>query len=139
MNTINASTDTASARRLELSAKVVSSFVSNNELPPERLPDLIKSVYQTMSELAEAQNLTDQDLKPAVPIAKSVTPDRLICLEDGKKLTMLKRYLRTQFDMSPEEYRARWSLPPDYPMVAPNYAKRRSDFAKQMGLGRNRK
>ena len=123
---------------LRLASEIVSAYVSNNPVPVGDLPGMIRSVHVTLGGLggqsyAEAPNTQ----KPAVPVKKSVTPDYVICLEDGKKLKMLKRYLRSRYGLTPEEYRAKWSLPPDYPMVAPNYAQRRSDFAKKIGLGRN--
>ncbi len=122
---------------LQMVADIVTAYVAHNPLPSENLPELIQSVHGTLRRLAdgtEAKPATEQR-KPAVPIKKSVTDDYIICLEDGKKLKMLKRYLRTHYDMSPEEYRARWNLPADYPMVAPAYARRRSEFAKKIGLG----
>ncbi len=122
---------------LQMTADVVSAYVGNNPIPLGSVKDLIVEVHQGLSAAASAQ--TEKPLekpKPAVPISKSVTDDYIICLEDGKKLKMLKRYLRTTHNMSPEEYRRRWGLPSDYPMVAPSYAKRRSEFAKKIGLGK---
>lgn len=116
---------------------IVSSFARNNTLSPSELADLIRVVHRTLSSLG--RNELDAGLdrpKPAAPIAKSVHADYIICLEDGKKLKMLKRYLRSTYNMSPDEYRKRWGLPADYPMVAPNYAARRSEFAKKIGLGK---
>ncbi len=124
---------------LEMTAEVVSSFVSNNPTHASALPELIKTVHQSLSELSQGEPAEEERPEPAVPISKSVTPDHIICLEDGRKLKMLKRYLRTRYDMTPEDYRTRWNLPADYPMVAPNYAKRRSQFAKDIGLGRKKK
>jgi predicted transcriptional regulator len=125
------------AGMLRLSAEVVAAFVSQNSLPPQALPDLIRTVHETLRGLdREPEARAPEKPKPAVPVSRSVQRDFLICLEDGKKLKMLKRYLRSKYDLSPEEYRRRWGLPPDYPMVAPAYAARRSDFAKQIGLGR---
>jgi len=121
-----------------MTAEIVASFVSNNPVPTTALPDLIKSVHAVVSELADPMHAERSRPEPAVPISKSVTPDHIICLEDGRKLKMLKRYLRARYDMTPEDYRARWGLPADYPMVAPNYAKRRSDFAKEIGLGKKK-
>ncbi len=121
---------------LQLAADIVSSYVANNSVPTNSLPDLIAAVYTTMASLAEGSEVHGKPLNPAVPIKKSITDDYIICLEDGKKLKMLKRYLRSQYNLTPEEYRAKWGLPPDYPMVAPNYAARRSEFAKQIGLGK---
>ncbi|NNU16325.1 transcriptional regulator [Parvularcula sp. ZS-1/3] len=120
---------------LALTADIVSAFVANNSVPAEQLQDLLQNTFQTLSTLGGAPKEEEVQQKPAVPVKKSITDDYLICLEDGKKLKMLKRYLRTQYNLSPEEYRRKWNLPADYPMVAPNYAKRRSEFAKQIGLG----
>ncbi|RYY97816.1 MAG: transcriptional regulator, partial [Alphaproteobacteria bacterium] len=118
-------------------SEIVSSFVSNNPVTSESLPDVIRSVYRTVSNLNGApEPRTDEKLKPAVAIGKSVTEDYIVCLEDGRKLKMLKRYLRSRYDMSPDEYRRRWNLPADYPMVAPSYTERRSEFAKKIGLGK---
>jgi predicted transcriptional regulator len=122
---------------LRLSADVVSAYLSQNAVSAQVIPELIRSVHQALCTLdapIEAKPLERQ--KPAVPISKSIHDDFLICLEDGKKLKMLKRYLRSKYDLSPEDYRRKWNLAPDYPMVAPAYAARRSDFAKQIGLGR---
>ncbi len=125
------------AGMLRLSADVVAAFVSQNTVAPQALPELIRTIHETLVGLDRPpQAPTPERPKPAVPVARSIQRDYLICLEDGKKLKMLKRYLRSKFDLSPEEYRRRWGLPPDYPMVAPAYAARRSDFAKQIGLGR---
>ena len=121
---------------LELTTEIVSAFVSNNSISADRLPNLIKTVFATIGNLAP-QEVVEERPKPAVPISKSITDDYIICLEDGKKLKMLKRYLRSHFDMSPDDYRKRWGLPNDYPMVAPNYTRRRSEFAKKIGLGRS--
>lgn len=119
---------------LALTTGLVSAHVRNNSVSTVDLLQLIKDVYATLSDLGEEQQEPAR-LIPAVPIKKSVTPEFIICLEDGKKLKMLKRHLKTVYDMSPEDYRERWNLPPDYPMVAPNYAKRRSSLAKKIGLG----
>ena len=124
---------------LEMTTDIVSSFVSHNPVASTALPDLIKIVHETISNIAEEKPEAEKRPDPAVPVAKSITPDHIICLEDGRKLKMLKRYLRTRYNLSPDEYRARWGLPTDYPMVAPNYAKRRSAFAKEIGLGRKKK
>lgn len=119
---------------LALTADIVSSHVANNSVPSSDLPKLIGEVYRAL--LAVGTEQAAQELpEPAVPIRKSITPDYLICLEDGKKLKMLKRYLMTRFGMTPDEYRTRWGLGADYPMVAPNYAKRRRALAKEIGLG----
>ena len=120
---------------LHLTTDIVSAFVSNNSVPAGELQDLLVNTFATLTSLTAPGEADKTDQKPAVPVKKSITDDYIICLEDGKKLKMLKRYLRTQYDMSPEEYRRKWGLPADYPMVAPNYAKRRSEFAKSIGLG----
>ena len=114
---------------------IVSSFVANNSVPASELPLLIRSIADTFKGIESPDSMSEPK-KPAVTIKKSVQPDFIVCLEDGKKLKMLKRHLRTAYDMSPDEYRDRWSLPSDYPMVAPNYAKQRSKLAKKIGLGR---
>ena len=122
---------------LKLVTEIVAAYVSKNPVAASELPALIKNVHATLGGFSgrtpEGGTATRP---PAVPVKKSVTPDHIICLEDGKKLKMLKRYLRSRYKMSPDEYRARWNLPPDYPMVAPNYAARRSEFAKKIGLGK---
>jgi predicted transcriptional regulator len=120
-----------------MATEVVSAYVSANTLSMAELPEVIRRVFAALKSAAgQAEEPQAEPLKPAVPIRRSVTPDYLICLEDGKKLKMLKRHLRTTYDMSPRDYREKWGLPTDYPMVAPNYAARRSEFAKQIGLGR---
>ncbi|MEQ8194590.1 MAG: MucR family transcriptional regulator [Rhodospirillales bacterium] len=124
---------------LQMATDIVASYVSHNRLPAKQIPEVIQSVYQTLCDLAGRGDGAPHDLRPAVPVQRSVTPDYIVCLEDGKKLKMLKRYLRTTYGLTPEEYRRKWSLPADYPMVAPNYAKRRSEFAKQIGLGKSAK
>lgn len=122
---------------LKMTAEVVSAYASNNMLPPAQISEVINSVFMTFAGLEKAgPELKGEAQKPAVPIRKSVTPDYIICLEDGKKLKMLKRHLRSTYNMTPDEYRAKWNLPADYPMVAPNYAAQRSAFAKKIGLGR---
>ena len=130
-----ANSSTPSSALLELTANIVSAYVSTNSLPASSLLALIEAVHKMILQLADNQPEAPS-LKPAVAVRKSISPDYVICLEDGKKLKMLKRYLRTRYNLSPEEYRARWGLPADYPMVAPNYAARRSEFAKRIGLGR---
>lgn len=125
------------ARAMRMTTDIVSSFVANNKVTPAELPDVIRSVHQTLSALSgNGAAVSTEKPKPAVQPNKSVQNDFIICLEDGKKLKMLKRYLRSTYNMSPDEYRKRWSLPPDYPMVAPSYAARRSEFAKKIGLGK---
>lgn len=122
---------------LRMTAEVVSAYVSNNTLPTAQLADVIQAVYNSLRGLeTPAPEAHPEPLKPAVPIRKSVTPEYLICLEDGKRLKMLKRHLRSTYNLSPDEYRAKWGLQPDYPMVAPKYAEQRSEFAKRIGLGR---
>jgi predicted transcriptional regulator len=122
---------------LRLSTEVVSSYLVNNSVSPGVLPELIRSVHASLSNLGQPQPAAPAERqKPAAPISRSVQNDYIVCLEDGKRLKMLKRYLRSKYDMSPDEYRRKWGLPPDYPMVAPAYATRRSEFAKQIGLGR---
>ncbi|MEM6625171.1 MAG: MucR family transcriptional regulator [Pseudomonadota bacterium] len=120
-----------------MTSDIVASFVSNNPVPTDNLPEVIRSVHKTVSALATSkENKVEERPKPAIAISKSITDDHIICLEDGKKLKMLKRYLRSRYDMSPDDYRRRWGLPADYPMVAPSYTARRSEFAKKIGLGR---
>jgi len=124
---------------LRLSADIVASYVSHNTASATSLAELIRTVHQALMSLTETvapAAAPAERAKPAVPISKSIQNDFIVCLEDGKKLKMLKRYLRAQYDLSPEEYRRKWGLSPDYPMVAPAYAVRRSEFAKQIGLGR---
>ena len=124
---------------LRMTADITAAYVSNNQVENAELVEVIKSVYSSLASL-DADSETEQtEQKPAVPIKRSIQNDYLICLEDGKQLKMLKRYLRSNYDMTPEEYRAKWNLPPDYPMGAPAYAKRRSQFAKEFGLGRKKK
>lgn len=120
---------------LDQTVEIVSSFVSHNTVAVADLPKLIEETFAALKSHTEVTPEEPEKPKPAVPIRKSVTPDFIICLEDGKKLKMLKRHLKTVYDMTPDEYRARWGLPSDYPMVAPNYAARRSELAKQIGLG----
>ena len=122
---------------LRLSAEIVAAYVSRNQVQPSAITEVVRSVHDAISGLSRpTAAVTPQRQKPAVPVARSVQPDFIVCLEDGAKLKMLKRYLRSRYDLSPEEYRRRWGLSADYPMVAPNYAARRSDFAKKIGLGR---
>ena len=121
---------------LELTSEIVAAHVSNNPVPLGDLPGLIETVFTTLSGLSVPEPEPEVELKPAVPIKKSITDDFIVCLEDGKKLKMLKRHLKTAYDMSPEDYRAKWGLGHDYPMVAPNYAKKRQQLAKKIGLGR---
>ena len=121
---------------MKMAVDIVSAYVSNNPLPSAQITEVIRTVYGTLESLSgNAAEVREEAPKPAVPIKKSVTPDYLICLEDGKKLKMLKRHLKTAYDMTPEDYREKWGLPTDYPMVAPNYARHRSSLAKKIGLG----
>ena len=122
---------------LEMTTQIVSAYVGNNTISSENLSDVIGSVHNSLKNLnggtVEAE---PEPVKPAVPVRRSITPDYLVCLEDGKRLKMLKRHLRTTYGMSPDDYRAKWGLPSDYPMVSPNYAAQRSEFAKKIGLGK---
>ncbi|HTQ15056.1 MAG TPA: MucR family transcriptional regulator [Rhizomicrobium sp.] len=123
---------------LKLASDIVAAYVSNNPIAISDVPGMIKSVHATLGGLSTGgpgEAPTTQ--KPAVAVKKSITPEFIVCLEDGKKLKMLKRYLRSRYGLSPEEYRAKWGLPADYPMVAPNYAAQRSEFAKKIGLGKS--
>lgn len=120
--------------RVEMAADIVASYVSANGVPAERIPDLIRSVYGALQAVGSAKTMS-APAEPAVPIKKSVTSDYIVCLEDGKRFRSLKRHLRTKFNLTPDEYRAKWGLPADYPMVAPSYAEARSKLAIDMGLG----
>ncbi|MEM7169232.1 MAG: MucR family transcriptional regulator [Pseudomonadota bacterium] len=120
---------------LALTTNIVAAHVSNNSVAVADLPLIIRDVYDTLSSVGGSEEIEPERPTPAVPIKKSITPDYIVCLEDGKKLKMLKRHLKTAYDMSPEDYRDRWGLAADYPMVAPNYARQRSKLAKQIGLG----
>ena len=124
--------------RLGLTGEIVSAYVSKNTIPASEIPALISSVYQSLTTLGSspAAVVAPEELRPAVPVKKSVTPDYIVCLEDGKKLKTLKRHLNSAYGLTPDEYRAKWGLPSDYPMVAPNYAKSRSEMAVKIGLGR---
>lgn len=122
---------------LEMTAEVTAAYVSNNVVASDELPELINRIHVALASAGTvAPEPEPEKQKPAVSVRRSITPDYLICLEDGKQLKMLKRYLRTNFNLSPEEYRAKWNLPSDYPMVAPNYAEKRAEMAKAIGLGR---
>lgn len=122
---------------IEFSTGIVAAYVGRNQIPMAELPGLIRSVFQAIDGLtSEGGAVQHGDLTPAVPIKKSITDEYIICLEDGAKLKMLKRYLRTHYEMTPEQYKAKWKLPPDYPIVAPAYARKRSAMAKAIGLGR---
>lgn len=119
---------------LALTTDIVASHVANNRIDGNELPQLIRQVFATLSNIGEGSAAPERP-QPAVPVKKSITPEYVICLEDGKKLKMLKRHLKTSYNMTPEEYRERWGLPADYPMVAPNYAVQRRELAKKIGLG----
>ncbi|MFC0241311.1 MucR family transcriptional regulator [Rhodopseudomonas telluris] len=133
--------DPAGKSFIELTASIVSAYVGNNPTPAADLPNLIGQVHAALQKLSSGRAETQvvEPAKPAVPLKKSMTPEYLICLEDGKRFKSLKRHLRTQYKMTPEQYREKWGLPPDYPMVAPNYAVERSQLAKKMGLGQQRR
>jgi predicted transcriptional regulator len=132
--------DKTSNTYMELTAGIVSAYVSNNTVPASEISSLINQVHSALMKVSNGVVETaSEPVKPAIAVKKSVTPDFIVCLEDGKKFKSLKRHLRTQYNMTPEHYREKWSLPPDYPMVAPNYAEARSQLAKQMGLGQQRK
>lgn len=123
---------------MRLGAGIVSAYVSRNAVAVDAVPDIIRAVHKTLTELTGAAPalIAEERPKPAVPVGRSVQHDYIVCLEDGKRLKMLKRYLRSRYNLSPDDYRRRWGLAADYPMVAPAYAARRSDFAKKIGLGR---
>ena len=124
---------------LALTAEIVAAHVANNRVATAELSEFITSVYGALTALGQPAAEAETELKPAVPVRSSIKPDHIVCLEDGKKLTMLKRYLMTHYGMTPDQYRAKWKLPADYPMVAPNYADRRRSLAKEIGLGRRAK
>jgi predicted transcriptional regulator len=126
---------------IELTANIVSAYVSNNTVPSTDVPNLISQVHAALKRVSggQAAAAPAEPLKPAVPIKRSVTPEYIVCLEDGQKFKSLKRHLRTRYGVTPEQYREKWGLPPDYPMVAPKYAEARSQLAKQMGLGQQRR
>ncbi|MGD0192480.1 MAG: MucR family transcriptional regulator [Rhizomicrobium sp.] len=122
---------------LKFASDIVAAYVANNPIPVSDIPGMIRSIHATLGGLSGGMPVEGPNSqKPAIPVKKSITPEYIICLEDGKKLKMLKRYLRSRYSLTPEEYRAKWGLPADYPMVAPNYAAQRSEFAKKIGLGR---
>jgi predicted transcriptional regulator len=124
---------------LRMAVDIVSAYVSNNPVPSGQVPEIINTVFGSLTALSSGgANGATEPPKPAISVRRSVTPDYIVCLEDGKKLKMLKRHLRAAYGMSPDEYRVKWSLPADYPMVAPNYAQQRSAFAKKIGLGRKK-
>ena len=128
-----------SEKLLTLVTQIISSYVGHNTVSAADLPSVMSSVYQNLTRLGAGVAAPEARPDPAVPVRKSVTPEYIICLEDGKKLKMLKRHLKTAYNMTPDQYRERWNLPSDYPMVAPNYARQRSKLAKQIGLGTSRR
>ena len=132
--------DTTGKNFIDLTTTIVSAYVSNNPMPASELPALISQIHAALLRVSTGRaELPLEPAKPAVPVKKSMTADYLVCLEDGKRFKSLKRHLRTQYGMTPEQYRDKWGLPPDYPMVAPNYAVARSQLAKKMGLGQQRR
>ena len=131
--------DVTNVDLLNMTAEIVSSYISNNQVDVTDLPRVIKQTYSTLAEICGQRPALGERPEPAIAIKKSILDDYIVCLEDGKKLKMLKRHLKTAYNMSPEQYRERWGLPADYPMVAPNYAKQRSGLAVKIGLGRKRK
>jgi len=132
--------DTPNGNYIELTAEIVSAYVSNNTVPASEIPGLINQVHAALARVSgKSGDAPAEPLKPAVSVKKSITPEFIVCLEDGKKFKSLKRHLRTQYNMTPEQYRDKWDLGADYPMVAPNYAAARSQLAKQMGLGQQRR
>jgi predicted transcriptional regulator len=126
-------------RLVALATQVVAAYVGHNTVTATDLPMLISTVFQSISRICSGLGTAEARTEPAVPVRRSVTPEHIICLEDGKKLKMLKRHLKTSYNLTPDQYRERWGLPTDYPMVAPNYAKQRSKLAKQIGLGTSRR
>ena len=131
---------TSGTTYIQLTAEIVSAYVSNNSVPAGDLSALINQVHSALTRVSSGQgDLSTEPLKPAISVKKSITPEYIVCLEDGKKFKSLKRHLRTQYNMTPEQYREKWALASDYPMVAPNYAAARSQLAKQMGLGQQRR
>jgi len=131
--------DPAGKSYIDLTANIVSAYLSNNPTPASEIPNLISQVHSALLRVSSGRSETPlEPSKPAVPVKKSIAPDYLVCLEDGKRFKSLKRHLRTQYNMTPEQYREKWGLPPEYPMVAPNYAVARSQLAKKMGLGQQR-
>ena len=132
-------TDAAGKNFIDLTANIVSAYLSNNPTPASEIPNLISQIHAALMRVSSGRSDTQAEpAKPAVSLKKSINPDYLVCLEDGKRFKSLKRHLRSQYNMTPEQYRDKWGLPPDYPMVAPNYAVARSQLAKKMGLGQQR-
>jgi predicted transcriptional regulator len=132
--------NTGESTYIELTAQIVSAYVGNNSVPTAEIANLIGQVHAALRRVSGGQVLSlAEATKPAVPVKRSINSDYIVCLEDGKKFKSLKRHLRTRYNMTPEQYREKWGLPPEYPMVAPNYAAARSHLAKQMGLGQQRR
>jgi predicted transcriptional regulator len=132
-------TDAAGKSFIDLTANIVSAYLSNNPTPAAEIPNLISQIHSALMRVSSGRSeMPSEPPKPAISLKKSINPDYLVCLEDGKRFKSLKRHLRTQYNMTPEQYRDKWGLPPDYPMVAPNYAVARSQLAKKMGLGQQR-
>ena len=135
----NAKSATDRSEILRMAVQIVAAYVGKNSVATNEVPEVINTVYNSLCSLdRDGAQFGAEPPKPAINVRHSVTPDYIVCLEDGKKLKMLKRHLRAVYDMTPEEYRVKWGLPPDYPMVAPNYAAKRSEFAKRIGLGRKK-
>lgn len=131
---------TSSSNYIEIAAEIVAAYVGNNAVPTDDLPILIDDVHRALLQVGQGEQAPQAEApKPAVPVRRSVTPDYIICLDDGKRFKSLKRHLRTQYDMTPSQYREKWNLPSDYPMVAPNYARARSALAREIGLGQQRR
>ena len=140
MRNQRATGEAAPQNYIELTADIVSAYVSNNSVSASDIPGLINQVHSALMRVSGGQTeAPPEPLKPAISVKKSITPEYIVCLEDGKKFKSLKRHLRTQYNLTPEQYREKWGLAPDYPMVAPNYAAARSQLAKQMGLGQQRR
>src|SRR6201991_1792236 len=131
--------DNSNKNFVEMAAGIVSAYVSNNTVPPSEISGLIAQVHAALLRVAASGEAAAEPVRPAISVKKSIHSDYLVCLEDGKRFKSLKRHLRSQYNMSPEQYRDKWGLPPDYPMVAPNYAVARSQLAKKMGLGQQRR
>ena len=133
----NSQEEIPAVEMLHMTTEMVAAYFGNNTVPAGQISEIISTVHESLNKLTEKPAEPESEpLKPAVPIRRSITPEYIVCLEDGKRLKMLKRHLRTTYNMTPEEYRTKWGLPSDYPMVAPNYAAQRSEFAKKIGLGR---
>lgn len=140
MGMVNAEESSEARQLLEMTARIAAVYVQNNPTPIHQVPEIVRTIHQSLQGLRGGDFLpVPTTPEPAVPIKRSIRPDHLVCLEDGKQLKMLRRYLKSRYNLTPEAYRTKWGLPPDYPMVAPNYARQRSEFAKKIGLGRGRR